>query len=206
MTYTDYIIEIIKFMGLPALISIGVTAYAKSNYDKKLEKVKLKNAKKLSDFQSEINTLKSKENFKFTKLHEKRLEVLQKTFQHLNENLSLLSQYIAPVKFTPKGEDFDESERKLSQQYRDAYNIFLNYFNYNVIYFDEEIETLLRSFFNESGEIFNLYDKKLIMKSMGEKLDRDDMFASTMAYKKIPEIIYPLKKEIESKFRKLLGE
>jgi hypothetical protein len=206
MAYTDYLVEIFKFIGVPALISIGVTAYAKSNYDKKLEKVKLRNAKKLSDFQSEINTLKSKENFKFTKLHEKRLEVLQKTFQHLNENLSLLSQYISPVKFTPDGEDFDEREQKLSQQYRDAHNIFLNYFNYNVIYFDEEIENLLRSFFNESGEIFNLYDKKIIMKSMGEKLDRKEMLESAFAYKKIPEIIYPLKKEIEIKFRKLLGE
>lgn len=206
MAYTDYLGEIFKFIGLPALISIGVGAYLKLNFDAKLEKVKTKNSKKLASFQADLNHIKSKENFKFIKLHEKRLEVLQITFQFLNENLSLLSEYISPLKFTPDGQDYFENEKLASQKYREAHNKFWQYFRFNTIYFDEDIENSLNKFFKESTDIFNLYDKKLVYKSMGEKLDRKDEFESVFAYKKIPEIIHPLKKEIEIKFRKLLGE
>ena len=174
------------------------------------EKVKgsVKNSfdEKLSHFQIELNHLKTKENFKFTKLHEKRFEVLQETYKYLNNNLNLLGKHISPVKFTPEGEDYNENEQKASKEYRDAHNDFLQYFNFNSIYFDEETETLLLSFFKESVEIFNAYDQRQIFKSMGEKLEREERLASAFAYKKIPEIIDPLKKEIETKFRKLLGE
>ena len=174
------------------------------------EKVKgsVKNSfdEKLSHFQIELNHLKTKENFKFTKLHEKRFEVLQETYKYLNNNLNLIVKHISPVKITPEGEDYNENEQKASKEYRDAHNDFLQYFNFNSIYFDEETETLLLSFFKESVEIFNAYDQRQIFKSMGEKLEREERLASAFAYKKIPEIIDPLKKEIETKFRKLLGE
>lgn len=207
------IINILKVFicGLvPTLLTLylneKVKASVKNSFDEKLEKLKKEHTKEISQFQTELDYLKSKENFKFTKLHEKRLEVLQNTFQFLNENLNLLASYISPIKFIPDGKDYDENEKLASQAYRDAHNNFLKYFNFNSIYFDEDIENSLNNFFKESSEIFNLYDKQLIYKSMGEQLDRKDRLASALAYKKIPEIIYPLKKEIETKFRKLLGE
>ncbi|MFA9191242.1 hypothetical protein AAGV28_07655 [Flavobacterium sp. FZUC8N2.13] len=195
---------------IPTLLTLylneRVKGSIKNSFDEKLEQLKKEHLKEISQFQTELSYLKSKENFKFTKLHEKRFEVLQKTFQFLNENLSLLSTYISPIKFTPNGTDFEENEKLASQEYRDAHNKFWKYFKFNSIYFDEDIENSLNNFFKESSEIFNLYDKKLIYKSMGQELDRKELFNSTMAYKKIPEIINPLKKEIEIKFRKLLEE
>lgn len=195
---------------VPTLITLWlnerVKGSVKNSFDEKLEKLKKEHSKELSQFQMELNYLKSKESFKFTKLHEIRLDVLQRTFQYLNENLRLLNSYISPFKFIPKDTDFDENEQLLSQQYRNAHNEFLQYFKFNSIYFDEEIESLLNSFFQESGNIFDLYDKRQLMKSMGENLEREELLNSTMAFKKIPEIIHPLKKEIEVKFRKLLGE
>ena len=195
---------------IPTLLTLYLNERVKGNvknsFDEKLEQLKKEHSKEISQFQTELSYLKSKENFKFTKLHEKRLEVLQNTFQFLNENLSLLTTYISPFKFIPDGEDYDGNEKLASQKYRDAHNKFWQYFKFNTIYFDEDIENSLNNFFKESSEIFNLYDKQLLYKSMGEKLDREEMLASTFAYKKIPEIINPLKKEIETKFRKLLGE
>lgn len=197
----NYIIFIVGFIC--TLISTLITLWLN-------ERVKgsVKNSfdEKLSQFQIELNHLKTKENFKFTKLHEKRFEVLQESYKYLNNNLNLLGTHISPFKFTRDGEDYDENEKKASNEYRDAHNEFLQYFNFHSIYFDEETEMLLRSFFQESGEIFNAYDQRQIYKSMGEKLEKEDRLASAFAYKKIPEIIHPLKKEIETKFRKLLGE
>lgn len=82
----------------------------------------------------------------------------------------------------------------------------MKYFEFNSIYFDEETESLLNSFFKESGDIFNVYDQRQIMKSMGDSLDKEGVLNSVMAYKKIPELIEPIKKQIEIKFRELLGE
>lgn len=191
MTYIEFIGELLKYAGVPALVAIGL----KSSFDTKLENLK-----------SDLNYLKGKENFKFTKLHERRFEVLQKTFEHLITNLNLLSSHTSPLKFTADGENFEENEKKASEQYRDAHYEFLKYFSFNSIYFDKETEALLLSFFKETAEIFHTYDQRQIMKSMGDSLDREDNLKSIMVYKRIPEIIYPLKKEIEIKFRELLGE
>lgn len=184
---------------IPTLITLWLNERVKGSVKNSFDE-------KLAQFQIELNHLKSKENFKFTKLHEKRLEVLQQTFQFLNENLTLLSQYTSPIKFTPKEMEFNESEQLASVKYREAYNAFLNYFNYNVIYFDEDDEKLLRSFFAESADIFNAYDTKQSIIAMGGTPEKQDYMNAATAHKKIPETIYPLKKEIEIKFRKLLGE
>jgi hypothetical protein len=204
-------ILIVFVCGLvPTLITLWLNERVKGSvqntFNKQLEEIKKEHSKELSQFQSELNYIKSKGNFKFTKLHEIRLEVLKESYKYLNNNLSLLGKHVSPFKFTPEGEDYDENEEKASMKYRDAHNEFLQYFNSNSIYLDEDTEALLISFFKESGEIFNDYDKKQIYKSMGEKLEREDNLASVFAYKKIPEIIYPLKKQIELKFRELLGE
>ncbi|WP_281299110.1 hypothetical protein [Flavobacterium limnophilum] len=197
----NYIIIIVGFVCtlIPTLITLWLNEKVKGSVKNSFDE-------KLSQFQIELNHLKTKENFKFTKLHEKRFEVLQESYKYLNNNLNLLVKHISPFKFTRDGEDYDENEKKASNEYRDAHNEFLEYFNFNSIYFDEETEALLRSFFQESGEIFNAYDQRQLYKSMGETLEKEDRLASAFAYKKIPKIIHPLKKEIETKFRKLLGE
>lgn len=195
---------------IPTLITLWLNERVKgsvqNSFNTKLEELKKEHSKELSQFQTELNHLKTKENFKFTKLHERRFEVLQKTFEYLNNNLNLLRSLTAPFKIIPHGQNFDESEQLASQKYRDAHNDFLKYFNHNSIYFDEEIEALLLNFFQESGNIFNAYDQKQIMKSMGENLDKEGHLNFANAHKKIPEIIHPLKKQIETKFRELLGE
>ncbi|WP_035690525.1 hypothetical protein [Flavobacterium sp. F52] len=212
MAGIEYIIFVVVFLGglVPTLITLWLNEKVKGSvqnfFNKKLEELKKEHSKELSQFQAELNYLKSKENFKFTKLHERRFDVLQKTFEYLNNNLNLLASLTAPFKILPHGQNYDESEQLASQKYREAHNEFLKYFNHNSIYFDEETEALLLNFFRESGNIFNAYDQKQIYKSVGEKLDREGHINFANAHKKIPEIIHPLKKQIETKFRELLGE
>ena len=104
MIHTDSIGEIFKIIGIPALVSIIVTAYAKNKYDIKLEKIKVENSIILSSFQSEIANLKSKENIKFAKLHEKRFEVLAKIYEHINYAIVATHNSISPIKNVKGGD------------------------------------------------------------------------------------------------------
>lgn len=101
------------FVGIPALFTLYLTervkASVKSTFDSKLEEIKKENAKEIeevkkehskeiSQFQSELNYLKSKENFKFTKLHEKRFEGLSEIYSYLSQLLELLHIYSVTMK------------------------------------------------------------------------------------------------------------
>jgi len=192
MTYTDYLGEIFKFIGLPTLISISVTAIAKHNYDKKLEKVKLKNAKKLSDFQSELTHLKSKENIKFTKLHEKRFEVLAKIYEHINYSIVATHNSITPAKNVIKG-TFEENEKFLLNEFRKVFFAFSEYYNLNKIYLSLETTVLIDKYFLQSLLLTTEYESSKA--SDGENV-----------YNKLNGIIVPIKNEIEEKFRSILGD
>lgn len=200
-------ILILFITGLvPTLIALWlnerVKASVQNSFNKKLEEIKKEHSKELSQFQAELNYLKSKENFKFTKLHEIRLKVLAKTHQLLNENLALLKDYTSPIKYTSEGKTFEESEKEFSLRYKEAHNKFIRYFNHNAIYFSAEMEELILNYVSNSAKIFDTYDLKLQYPKSEAKILQE----AYMVYKKIPEIIYPLKKQIEAKFRELLGE
>jgi hypothetical protein len=193
MSYTDYLLEILKLIGLPALISIGVTAYAKSNYDKKLEKAKLKNAKKLSDFQSQIDILKSQENIKFAKLHEKRFEVLAETYKHINAILVALHNSVIPIKESEANVTFEESEKKLLNNYRLVIFSFYEYFAINRIYLNVNMANLIDNFVTQANIIAS---ENAVEKGQG----------GMRVYSKLNQIVIPIKNEIEVEFRKVLGD
>jgi hypothetical protein len=73
------IFEALIYSLVPTIISLYLTervkGKVKNDFDKKLEIVKMKHTLEITKFQAEITSLKTKENFKFTKLHEKRLTV-----------------------------------------------------------------------------------------------------------------------------------
>ena len=202
MSYNAYIIEIIKFIGLPALISIGVSAYLKLKFDAKLEKIKSKNSKKLANFQADLDYIKTKQNFKFTKLHEIRLKVLARTHRLLNENLSLLENFTKPTKYIPEEKTFEEYEVEFSLRYKEAHNKFIRYFRNNAIYLSEDMERLILNYITASSKIFDTYDRKIHF----PKSDDQILQEAYTVYRKIPAEIHPLKEKIEAQFRELLGE
>jgi hypothetical protein len=87
MEQYNYILEIFKNSIIPVLITLYLTEKVKgsvrNSFDKKLEDVKKEHTIEISRFQTELTHLKSKDNFKFTKLHEKRLIVLEKTYMYI---------------------------------------------------------------------------------------------------------------------------
>jgi hypothetical protein len=193
----DIIINIIVALvcGLvPTLLTLWLNEKVKgsvqNHFNKSLEEVKKEHSKELAQFQIELNNLKSKENYKFTKLHEKRFEVLEKTYYYINETSELLKFYVFPLEVTLAG----KTKEMLSEDFVKSIDHFEMHFKYNSIYFDERIEKLLRDFFNQSVLIFATY---------GKNESVDDNLHSIKEFNKNLE---PIKKQIEIKFRELLGE
>ncbi|KIO50940.1 hypothetical protein [Flavobacterium hibernum] len=191
---------------VPTLLTLylneRVKLSVKNSFDEKLEVLKKEHSKEISQFQSELNHLKSKENFKFTKLHEIRLKVLARTHHILNDNMQLLQDFISPTKIIPEGKTVEMYEKEFSLRYKEKHNKFIRYFNHYAIYFSEDLEKLIREYVASSAKVFDIYDRKVHF----PKSDDQILQEAYSVYSKMPLEIYPLKKQIETKFRELLGE
>ncbi|MFC6267114.1 hypothetical protein [Frigoriflavimonas asaccharolytica] len=200
------ILEALIYSVIPTLIGLYITekvkGNVKSNFDKKLENLKKEHNIDITKLQADINALKTKENFKFTKLHEKRLIVLENIYKLLNNASKELSVYVSPVKFTPKDTKFEEYENNLQLNYINAHNEFVSFFNDNKIYLT--VIELIENYLNQVSEIYNDYSTNHMLKKMGDNSNVEIRTKAFTAYKKMPEKVNPIKKEIEKKFREIL--
>lgn len=185
---------------IPTLITLWLNEKVKGSVKNSFDE-------KLAQFQIDLNHLKAKENFKFTKLHEKRFEVLQKTYQYVNENINVLGRLVSMYKEVPDGISEIENEKKLRSNFDNSYDQFKNYYNINLIFFSEEIELLLNKYFEVSRLINTKY---FIAEEINENYSNEFQVNvksfSIDATKLIIEELIPIKKQIEIKFRTLLGE
>lgn len=142
----------------------------------------------------------SRDGFKFTKLHEKRLEVLAKTYEYINEQIELLQDYVHPTSTTSYTDDV-----QLDVKYKTLTAEFLVYFNSHAIYFDEKMETLIRDYFRESNSIYydHFFSKNIADLNITKERSRatTDLNSFVEVHKKL----VPIKTQIEKKFRILLG-
>lgn len=194
----SFIANLFVYSVIPTLVVLYITervkGSVKNSLDKKLEEVKAEHSKEISQFQIELNHLKSKDNFKFTKLHEKRFEVLERTYTYINETSESLKKYISPIDYVLKGSRDAEIVEILKNDYANIHDEFQNFFNKNKIFFDEPNQNLLDEFFSQSLIIFATYNV-------------DDIKDNNMSsIKELNGKLYPIKKQIEIKFRELLGE
>lgn len=217
MEQYHFFINIVIYSIVPSLFSLYVTekvkGSVKNSFDRKLEEAKKEHSIEISKFQTELNSLKAKENYKFTKLHEKRFEVLQETYSYLNKTLRLLHIYVSPMQSTPTTEfklnrtvEDILKEQDVSVEFETLYNEFSSYIQNNSIFFDEKIENLLEEYFTKSGDVFLLsYSSKSLQKlKIGD--DEENQKVVDLMYGNIFTLVIPIKKEIEIKFRELLGE
>ncbi|MBM7419017.1 MULTISPECIES: hypothetical protein [Chryseobacterium] len=197
---------VITFVG--SLITLYMTekvkGKVKDSFDTKLEELKRDHSIEITRFQTEINSLKSKDNFKFTKLHEKRFSVLEESYKLLNKTVSKINQYISPAKFIPKNITPPENEDNHQKEFLEAHYNFTNHFVDNRIYFNQELESLIESYISEIGEIYDDYFQNHFLTKMETKPDREIRMKAFSAYKKVSEKLLPIKKEIEKNVRNLL--
>lgn len=197
---------------LPTALGTLITLYfteqvkgkVKNNFDQKLEKIKKEHSIEITKFQAEINLLKSQENYKFTKLHEKRFEILEVIYKKLNHALHHLGLYVSPFKLKPQGISYEENEDKLQESYMNTHNKFAQFFLDNKIYLNERINELIENYLKEVGDIYHDYSFNHQLRKMGSMPDAETSKKAFSAYKKIPEKITPIISEIEQNFREIL--
>ncbi|GGW75441.1 hypothetical protein DFQ11_1244 [Winogradskyella epiphytica] len=203
-----YILEALIYSIIPTLIVLYITekvkGNVKNNFDKKLEQLKKDHNIEITKFQAEISALKAQENFKFTKLHEKRLIVLENIYKLLNVTSKELSVYVSPIKFTPENIQYEDYENNQQINYVNAHNNFVSFFNDNKIYLNENVIELIDNYLNAMSEIYNDYSTNHILKNMGDNSNAEIRIKAITAYKKMPEKVNPIKKEIENKFKEIL--
>ena len=204
--------EILIYSILPTIFATLISLYLtekikgkiKNSFDLKLENIKKEHSLQTSKFQAEINSLKVKENYKFTKLHEKRFLVLETIYQLINKTLSNLSNYVEPGQIIENGLTYDQHLSNLHSEFLKAHNEFTTFFLNNKIYFDKELENLIEKYLIEIREIYSDFYTVHFYRIVDDNPDRETRMKGYTAYKRIPEKLSPIKIEIENSFRNLL--
>ena len=184
---------------IPTLLTLWLNEKVKGNVKNSFDE-------KLAQFQIELNHLKTKENFKFTKLHEKRFAGLAEIYSYLSQLLELLHVYSVSIKN-------QQSNNADSIEIGNAQNSFINiyaestkYITRNMLFFDDKTEQLLIKYMIHCRDFFNTYDQYKYMQEINKEDNLDFTFNFDSEYQKLEKLIFPLKKEIEKEFRKFLGE
>lgn len=176
----------------------------KSSFDKKLEQTKLEHSLENAKFQNELDSLKAKENFKFTKLHEERFNVLKTTYALLNKTRNDLVRYVDIIKVVPNNTTHIEYQYLLNENFRKSHEEFIRYIDDNLIFLSENLESIIAIFIQECFEIFKAYDKNSQEKLVGEFYNQENLLAIN-AYKRLIDNIQPIMIDIREEFRELLG-
>ncbi|PWB24669.1 hypothetical protein [Flavobacterium sp. HTF] len=221
LNYPDIIYQILGFVGLPALFTLYLTERVKGNikstYDRKLEEIKKENtkeieevkkehSKEISRFQADVNQLKSRENFKFTKLHEKRFEGLAEIYSYLSQLMELLHIYSVSIK-NQQTNNIDSIEIANAQNsFINTYAESSKYISRNMLFFDDKTEIMLVNYMIHCRDFFNTYDQYKYMQEINKEDKLGFTFNFDAEYQKLEKLIFPLKKEIEKEFRKFLEE
>lgn len=191
--------------GLIALIITKITeGRIKSSFDKRLEETKKEHTLEIAKFQSELDSLKARENFKFTKLHEERFNVLKKTYTLLNKCRNDLGLFVAEIKLIPRDTTFEKNEERLHLNFIASNEELLKYIDDNLIFFSKNLESMLAEFMEESFQISIDYNPKHPVNKLVFP-NREVKKNTASAYKRLNDNIQSIMIAIRTEFRELLG-
>ena len=200
--------NILSYSIVPTLIALIITKITegriKSSFDKKLESTKKKHSLEIAKFQSELDSLIAKENFKFTKLHKERFNVLKKTYALLNKSRNDLGLFVAEIKIIPNNTTFEKNEERLHMNFISSHDEFVRYVDDNLIFFSKNLESMLAEFLEESFQISIDYNPKHPVNKLVFP-NREVKKNATSAYKRLNDNIQPIMIAIRTESRELLG-
>ena len=208
MDYLQLFAKLILFSGIPTLITLIVTKITEgriqSSFERKLESTRKEHSLEIAKFQSELDSLKAKENFKFTKLHEERFKVLKETYALLNKTRNDLALFVAEIKLIPNNTTFEKNEERLHMNFIASHEEFIKYIDDNLIFFSENLESKLAEFLEESFQISIDYNQnhpvnKLVFPNREVKKN------AISSYQRLNNNIQPIMIAIRTEFRELLG-
>jgi len=175
-----------------------------STFDKKLESVKKEHTLEIAKFQSELDSLKAKENFKFTKLHEERFNVLKNTYRLVNKSRNDLALFVSEIKVIPRNTTAEKNLDRLNEIFRNSHEEFVRYVDDNLIFYSENLESILADFLEKSFQIFIDYDTNIVLKHAGI-VNEEIRKKAVTAYKRVLDDIHPISVTIKKEIREMLG-
>lgn len=200
--------NILSYSIVTTLITLIITKITEgriqSSFEKKLENIKKEHSLEIAKFQGELDSLRVKENFKFTKLHEERFNVLKKTYALINKCRNNLGLFVAEIKIIASNTTFEKNEERLHMNFISSHEELVKYIEDNLIFFSKNLESMLAEFLEESFQISIDYNpnhpvNKLVFPNREVKKD------AASAYKRLNDNIQPIMIAIKKEFRELLG-
>lgn len=122
------------------------------DFNKHLESIKKEHSMELAIHQAEIENLKSKDNFKFLRLHEKRFKVLAQLYRLLKKVIPPLMDYVAPIKNTNEKSLIDYGD-ELRENFIKKHNAFVIFYRNNQIFLPPNLCVLLDEYIDATIEI-----------------------------------------------------
>lgn len=174
----------------------------RSEYDEKLETHK---AKLEADAQVEIEQLKAQlqimnkeHEVRYTRLHEKRAEIISETYARLKKVHTSLKNYVSI--FEIAGGLPREERRHIAT---DTYDDFKNYYSTKLIFLPKGTAELLEKIDRECVQSFNEF---LLLVDEPSAISRADLSKWMQVYERVEGKIAETLINLESIFRKLLGD
>lgn len=161
--------------------------------------------KDFEDYRNKLEIHKLEGQFQFTKLHEKRGEVVQELFGLLLELHSDAVKLTQPLKFAKVNFDEEENERALNVN--NSFNEYNKFLSKNRIYFEKELEKKLFDVQERYRIIMFDYGEKDFLKRMGTPNSElgESHKKATLAWEKVTKEVPPILDELGDEFRKIIG-
>ncbi|WP_397452548.1 hypothetical protein [Pseudomonas sp. NA-150] len=185
-----------------SLITERLKNAIKNEYDQKLEthkaQLKAQSEIEIEKLRAQLNITATEHEVRFSRLHEKRAEVLAETYSLLRELLATLSNY---VKLFESAGDIPKAQRRDATV--DALNNFRNFYAKRLVFIPKEtakkLETLDRNFIKIYNEF--LYTVELIPNK-----DNNTYQNWVNIFDRVNTEARDALLELEDEFRKLLGD
>lgn len=164
-----------------------------------------RSAKRLENFKTELQLNTFERQTKFSKLHERRAQVIEEIYRKLLNVLSDLVMLKNSIQLAEsKSKEIDDAVTKTYETIRE----FMDYFNGNQLYLPESLCTKIIVLYVDVSQVhLNLLsireNKKSVMNDKIQNKRYWDELAQTSTV--LADKITPLIKEIEREFRNLLG-
>ncbi len=193
MTSKELISEGFKFLS-----QIGIFGLASYWIQKQIDK---SSQKRLEEFKSTLSLL----NTKFTKLHEKRFEVIGEMYTRVVDLQVAMLKLTNPVKFT---ENYEKEIDILISNSNNCFQNFNSFFERNRIYFNDTTCLLM----DEIRKTFHVaiwdFNEHRMYKQMGEddrQVIKEAHQKMIKAYKSMKDDIPKLRQNLETDFKKILN-
>ena len=177
-------------------LKVRFRAYEKELEGKSVE-FKAQIDRSLEQFRAELQLANTKD----TRLHEKRMLVLESLYQKIVSLNAALKEMTATLKFIHADADQEEDERiKAASQ---AYDAFIKYYTENKIFFSLESCAQLDALRNSYFDSMQQYSASGFQ--LGGNLGRPDFGKAQVASEIVRKSIPIVMQNIEKDFRQLLG-